>query len=222
MKCVRQRCQAAPGRVASIAATRPLWSSLTTSCTPERPRSTRSRRNTVQAAASSAVKTSRPRISRWPSAFTALATTQADLAVRPSSRTLTARASSHRYGVGALVERPASGRRRPLSRGSRPSPGLALRDALDASVLTRPSTRRVETPRTSHSATTARGRVRRVARAPAASRGSRSRCAASEPPGRRYRRACRRAARGNRCGGSRARPNARGKRRRTERRPRRP
>lgn len=38
MKCVRHRCQAAPGSVAPIAETSPLWESETTSLTPESPR----------------------------------------------------------------------------------------------------------------------------------------------------------------------------------------
>ena len=52
MKCVRHRCQAVPGSSASIALVSPLWSSEITSCTPERPRSTRPARKTRQAASS--------------------------------------------------------------------------------------------------------------------------------------------------------------------------
>jgi hypothetical protein len=52
MKCVRQRCHDAPGSAVSRAASRPLWSSEITSCTPPRPRFTSSRKNIVQAAPS--------------------------------------------------------------------------------------------------------------------------------------------------------------------------
>ena len=48
MKCTRHRCQAPPCSTVPIALTRPRWASLMTSCTPVRPRSRRSRRNSVQ------------------------------------------------------------------------------------------------------------------------------------------------------------------------------
>ena len=38
MKCTRHRCQAAPSSTEAIAAFRPVWASLMTSCTPPRPR----------------------------------------------------------------------------------------------------------------------------------------------------------------------------------------
>jgi hypothetical protein len=58
--CVQQRCQAAPGRVAAIASTRPGCASLVTRQTPLRPRATNERRKASQAAPSSLVTTSRP------------------------------------------------------------------------------------------------------------------------------------------------------------------
>jgi hypothetical protein len=45
MKCVRQRCHDAPGRVAAIASTKPGCASEVTSRTPPRPRATSERRN---------------------------------------------------------------------------------------------------------------------------------------------------------------------------------
>jgi hypothetical protein len=50
-KCVRQRCQAAPGRLAAIASTRPGWASEVTRRTPVRPRATSERRKASQAGA---------------------------------------------------------------------------------------------------------------------------------------------------------------------------
>jgi hypothetical protein len=64
MKCVRQRCQLAPGSVAAIASTSPGWASEVTSRTPRRPRATSERRKWSQAAPSSEVTTSRPSDSR--------------------------------------------------------------------------------------------------------------------------------------------------------------
>ena len=41
MKCTRHRCQAAPMNTEAIAAFRPVWASVMTSCTPARPRAFR-------------------------------------------------------------------------------------------------------------------------------------------------------------------------------------
>ena len=98
MKCVRQRCQLAPGSVAAIASTRPGCASEVTSCTPARPRATSPRRNASQAAPSSAVTTSRPSDSRKPSRLTPTACTTQTLTVRPPSRHLTTSASEHQVG----------------------------------------------------------------------------------------------------------------------------
>ncbi|MBB3732885.1 hypothetical protein FHR33_008832 [Nonomuraea dietziae] len=67
-----------------------------TRCTPDRPRATSSRRKASQPAPSSAEVTSRPRISRWPPALTAVATRTWTLMIRPPSRTFWVRASSVR------------------------------------------------------------------------------------------------------------------------------
>lgn len=66
MTCVRQRCHAAPGSTAAIAAFSPWCASLVMSSTPAGSRATRPRRNVVHALPSSLVKTSRPSSSRWP------------------------------------------------------------------------------------------------------------------------------------------------------------
>jgi hypothetical protein len=63
-----------PGRGAPIAATSPACASEVTSRTPVMPRATRSRKKVGQPARSSALLTCRPRISRWPSAFTPVST----------------------------------------------------------------------------------------------------------------------------------------------------
>jgi hypothetical protein len=76
MAWVRQRCQDAPVKTAPIDFFSPSWESGTTSVTPLRPRATRPLKNAVQPAPSSALMTSTPRISRWPSAFTPAATTE--------------------------------------------------------------------------------------------------------------------------------------------------
>ena len=67
---------ALPGRPGQRGADRgdqPGWASEMTSCTPDRPRATSPRRNASQPAPSSAEATSRPRISRCPSALTPVA-----------------------------------------------------------------------------------------------------------------------------------------------------
>jgi len=46
-KCTRQRCQAAPIRMASTAARSPVWASEITSCTPASPRDFSDRKNAV-------------------------------------------------------------------------------------------------------------------------------------------------------------------------------
>ena len=84
-KWTRQRCQAAPGRMALTAARMPAWASLVTSTTPVgssgegtlRPRSRRDRRKEVQKSVVSASPRAIPRISRRPSADTPVATTSA-------------------------------------------------------------------------------------------------------------------------------------------------
>src|SRR5437870_6775232 len=48
-KCVRQRCQLAPGNTPAIAFFKPSWASEITSCTPDRPRATSDRKNAVRA-----------------------------------------------------------------------------------------------------------------------------------------------------------------------------
>ena len=97
---MRHRCQDAPGSAEPIAATSPGWASEMTSWTPDRPRATSPRRNANQPAPSSPEATSRPRISRWPSAFTAVAIRACTLTTRPSSRTLTVSASTQQNVYG--------------------------------------------------------------------------------------------------------------------------
>jgi hypothetical protein len=135
MKCVRQRCHEAPGKVAAIASTSPGCASEVTSLTPARPRATSERRKASQAAPSSEVTTARPSDSRTPSRLTATACTTQTLTVRPRSRHLTSNASSTKYGYGA---RP-SGRVRKsaddLVERLRQPGDLALRHPLDPELL---------------------------------------------------------------------------------------
>ena len=79
MKWVRHRCHDAPTSIEAIARLRPSCASEITSCTPDRPRATRPRRNAVQPAPSSVVITSTPRISRCPSALTPVAIDRDDV-----------------------------------------------------------------------------------------------------------------------------------------------
>ena len=95
MAWVLHLCHVAPGSTAAMAPFNPSWASETTSCTPDRPRATRPRRNAVHPAPSSTVITSTPSTSRFPSAFTPVASTTATFCTRPSSRTRWTRASTH-------------------------------------------------------------------------------------------------------------------------------
>src|SRR5881397_708651 len=132
--CVRQRCQAAPGRVAAIASTRPGCASLVTSRTPERPRATSERRKASQAAPSSLVTTSRPSDSRKPSRLTPTACTTQTLTVRPPSRHFTWSVEGD-VCVRAAVERPGAEVLDDLVEALRQPRDLALRHPLDAEVL---------------------------------------------------------------------------------------
>ena len=78
MKCVRQRCQLAPGKVAATAATRPECASELTSLTPLSPRATRpqSRRANRRRPRPYDLE---PKISRNPSLLTPTATSRADV-----------------------------------------------------------------------------------------------------------------------------------------------
>jgi hypothetical protein len=67
-----------------------------TSSTPLSPRATKERKKAVQASVSSVVTTSKPTISRRPSALVAVAMTIEMLTTRPPSRTRWVRASIHR------------------------------------------------------------------------------------------------------------------------------
>jgi hypothetical protein len=96
MKCVRHRCQEASDRTWAIAALIPPWASEITSSTPDRPRATRPRRNSVHASVDSAVTIPNPMISRRPSRLTAVAITADTFTTRPPSRTFWVRASIHR------------------------------------------------------------------------------------------------------------------------------
>jgi subtilisin family serine protease len=103
-------------------------------------------RNPVHPAVLSAVTMSNPTISRWPSTFTAVATTTETLTTRPPSRTFWVRASTHRYLYG-----PASnGRSRNSVTFASSSP--ARRDASEREIpsipiaRTKSSTRRVDAP----------------------------------------------------------------------------
>ena len=97
MKWVRHRCQVARAGWNAIASTRPRCASEITNVTPASPRATRPRRNANQPAPSSVVITSKPRISRWPSALTPAAMTTATLTIRPVSRTFWVIASNDTY-----------------------------------------------------------------------------------------------------------------------------
>jgi len=100
MKCVRHRCQAAPGSVAATASRKPECASEIASWTPRSPRATSPRRHVSQPAPASVVTTSTPKIARFPSAFTPTAINTATFTIRPSSRHRTIVASSHTYGYG--------------------------------------------------------------------------------------------------------------------------
>ncbi|AKT50952.1 hypothetical protein ADJ73_05830 [Arsenicicoccus sp. oral taxon 190] len=118
-----------------------------TSLTPARPRAVRSRKNANQPAPSSLVVTCTPRISRWPSALTPVATSTCAGTTRPPSRTLSTKASA-----ATNVNGPASSRRRVRNCSTCSSSSLAITDTcdLDRPVMPRACTslsiRRVETP----------------------------------------------------------------------------
>ena len=118
----RHRCHEAPGSTEAIAFTRPAWSSLVTSFTPDRPRAARPRRNASQPAPSSELVTSMPRISRYPSALTPVAIRQCTFTVRPPSRTFWVSASIHTNVYGPA----SSGRFRNPSTISSSSAAIAL------------------------------------------------------------------------------------------------
>jgi len=88
MKWTRQRCQLAPCITVATAFTRPRWASLMTSWTPPRPRSRRSRRNSVQNVSVSLSPVAQPSTSRLPSALTPVAMTTAWDTTRSLRRTL--------------------------------------------------------------------------------------------------------------------------------------
>lgn len=129
-----------------MASTRPAWASEMTSWTPDRPRAIRERRKASQPAPSSAVATSMPRISRWPSALTPTAISAWTLMIRPPSRTFCVRASTQTNEYG-----PASrGRLRKAATYSSRCLAIALTWDFDSWVTPRDSasfsTLRVETP----------------------------------------------------------------------------
>ena len=103
-KWTRQRCQAAPGRIALTAALMPACASLVTSTTPVgssgegtlSPRSRRDRRKDVQKSVVSASPRAMPRISRRPSADTPVATTRARQTTRCPTLTSRYVASTNR------------------------------------------------------------------------------------------------------------------------------
>jgi hypothetical protein len=88
MKCIRQRCLAAPVSTVSMARVRPRWESEVTSCTPERPRSRSPCRKSVQKTSVSLSPTATPSTSRRPSAETLMAMTTARETTRPPTRAL--------------------------------------------------------------------------------------------------------------------------------------
>jgi len=79
-----------------MALVRPRWASLMTSWTPVRPRSRRSRRNSVQKSSVSLFPVAQPRTSLLPSALTPVAITTAWETTRLLSRTLQYVASRNR------------------------------------------------------------------------------------------------------------------------------
>ena len=125
-----------------------------TSGTPDRPRAARSRKNASHPAPSSEEVTSRPRISRFPPAFTPVAISACTFTVRPPSRTFWVSASIHTKVYGPA----SSGRVRNLSTISSSSAAMTLTCDFDSSVTPRDSasfsTRRVETPSRYEVATT--------------------------------------------------------------------
>lgn len=91
-KCTRQCCHEVESTRAT-AALMPSWASEMTSSTPERPRATSLRRNSVQKVAASEGPTSSPSTSRWPSALTPMAKIAATETTRPCRCTLSQVAS---------------------------------------------------------------------------------------------------------------------------------
>jgi hypothetical protein len=119
-----------------MALTSPAWSSLVTSSTPDRPRADRPRRNASHPAPSSALVTSMPRISRYPSALTPVAIRQCTFTVRPPSRT---------FCVSAPIQQNVYGPRsssRSQKDSTTSSSSAAIADTCD---LDKPTTPR-ETP----------------------------------------------------------------------------
>lgn len=139
-----------PGRLAAIASTSPAWASEVTSTTPSgplvRPRATRSAKNAFHAAAVSQVATLTPSTSRWPSAFTPVATSTTALTTRSLSRTFIVSACA-----AMNVNGPASVSGRVVNAVTCSSRSAAIRETCDFGseviprVWTSLSTRRVET-----------------------------------------------------------------------------
>ena len=144
---MRQRCQDAPARLAAIASRRPAWASEVTKRTPDRPRATRSAKNSFHAAPVSAVATRMPRTSRWPSPLTPVASSATALMTRPPSRTFMVSASAV-----TNVNGPASVRGRWRKSSTIESRSAAIRDTWDfespsiPNVFTSLSIRLVLTP----------------------------------------------------------------------------
>ena len=89
MRCVTQRCQAAPWKVSAAAALSPSCASETTSLTPSTPRARRSDRNALQPARLSVSTQSTPRKRLWPVSSSPMAVTTAWDTERPSTRHFT-------------------------------------------------------------------------------------------------------------------------------------
>ena len=148
MKCVRHRCQLAPGSTPAIAFFNPSCASEITSCTPERPRATSDRKNAVQPAPSSVVNTSTPSTSRCPSTFTPVAMTHATFTIRPPSRTFWVSASTHTYVYGPASKGLVRNASTITSRDLASSLTCDLEIPSIPIVATTSSTRRVLTPST--------------------------------------------------------------------------
>ena len=89
MRCVTQRCQAAPWNVSAIAFASPSWASETTRRTPSTPRALRPERNAFHPAWLSVSTQSTPTKRLWPVSSSPIAVTTAWDAERPSTRHFT-------------------------------------------------------------------------------------------------------------------------------------
>jgi hypothetical protein len=118
-----------------------------TSRTPDRPRATRSAKNTFHASFVSLVATLTPRTSRCPSPLTPVATSTTALTTRPFSRTFIVNASA-----ATNVNGPTSPSGRVRNAATCSSRSAAIRETcdLDSDVIpklvTNLSIRRVDTP----------------------------------------------------------------------------